>query len=850
MTSRCRASGSRKAALVLLLLSSIAGTACHPATASTPAAPLPAADVPKAGPPAEGRTHFDRAIALLEERTGERLSLVLSEHDYSAIYPAWLPDNRLVVPGSRGVTIVEPRSGATTTVAAKGRRAVISPDGKTMAIVSSGAVDVLDVRSGESITTLEAAIDDSDERAIQFSPDGNSLVYPLKGAAETGKLLGLYDVVQRSSRGALELGVPARRASGLTAKLSSGPAPGDSATSFEMRNSRIIATLASGATALWDPVSLELILLLAGPTGEAGSRARRALLSEDGTVATAWVPTEGTASTKGKTNSSAPSEPPAGGVIHAERHAVPVLVDALRGEVVMRLEDKQCVPFGVAMHPHEPLLAVGSLYPGFCIWDLAKHKIKRRFRIPSATSKDKGPGAGLILRLAAKMSPKMDLPIEKVAFDPTGERLTLALAHLGGIVVKLSDGAVSDGALSKDSRPDDLSAGHAATSPDRSMVAGSGNEVRVWDADSGRILRRMGQHEKHARLAWTSEGVTIVGEEGTMVRFQTDSGALAERRTRPAGFDDVKTISSAAGTLFMVSSRPGGLRALRLDEPGKVVALAWQGAADGVLAAAASADAQRIAVSAAGGLAVFDATTGAALRAIETRGPSTHESNAATHVALDDEGQLVAAIVQDMPRLWEVSSGREIPLSASDCTDLEFQPKTHLLAGSCRDKVRVWDDRTAAIASAFDNGDSLAGLFFDANGARMAHVGPKYLALVDGRTFAPLHKAELTLPAATAAFSPGARFVAVAVQNGEGLAFYRVDDGKTLARMYLFPNDEAWIVRSEEGKIEILGDVERVEPELECRVGTYAFPLEACRERLVVKGLLGQILGHGDRTAL
>jgi WD40 repeat protein len=707
------------------------------------------------------------------------------------------------------------------------------------------------VRSGESIATLEAAIDDNNERAIQYSPDGRFLGYPLKGAAETGKLLGIYDAVQRAPRGALELGVPARRASGLSAKLSAGPLNGDTVTSFEVRNARVIATLASGATALWDPASLEIILLLAGPPSDAGARQHAALLSEDGALAAAWVPTDAAATNKTKATTNAPAaEPPAGAVFHAERRAVPVLVDAMRGEVVMRLEDKQCVPFGAAMHPHEPLLAVGSLYPSFCIWDLAKRKIKRRFRIPSATSKDKAPGPGLILRLAAKMSPKMDLPIEKVAFDDAGARLTLALAHLGGIVVKLSDGSVSDGALSKDSRPEDPGAGPAAPSPDRSMVVGYGNDVRVWDADSGRILRRMGQHEKHARLAWTTEGVTIVGEEGTMVRFQTDTGALTERRARPAGFDEVKTISSAAGTLFMLSSRPAGLRALRLDEPGNVVALAWQGAADGVLTASASADARRIAVSAAGGLAVFDVTTGAALRAIETHGPSMHESNAATHVALDDEGQLVAAIVQDMPRLWEVSSGREIPLSASDCTDLEFQPKTHLLVGSCRDKVRVWDDRTAAIVSTFDNGDSSAGLFFDSSGARMAHLGPKYLALVDGRTFAPLHKAELTQPAATAAFSPGARFVAVALQNGEGVAFYRVADGKKLTHLYLFPNDEACIVRSEEGKIEILGDVERVEPELECRVGTYAFPLEACHERLVVKGLLGQILGQGDHAAL
>jgi hypothetical protein len=98
--------------------------------------------VTSASPPPKRSTTFDRAIAVAEARTGERLTLALSEHDDGAVYPAWLPDNRLVVPGPRGVTIVDPRSGVASTLPAKGRRAVVSPDGKTMAIASNRAVEL------------------------------------------------------------------------------------------------------------------------------------------------------------------------------------------------------------------------------------------------------------------------------------------------------------------------------------------------------------------------------------------------------------------------------------------------------------------------------------------------------------------------------------------------------------------------------------------------------------------------------------------------------------------------------------------------------------------------------------
>ena len=809
---------------------------------AAPAAPI---DPTKSAAPAPPPSNFDRAISVLEARTGERLAIALSERDYTAVYPAWLPDNRLVVPGSHGVTIVEPRSGATRSVAAKGRRAMVSPDGKTMAIASAASIELLDVASGESLTAFDAFLDDTGEGTFQFSPDSRLFAFRLIEGGETGRLLGLYDVSKRALRGALELRAPAKPLPGITTKLSARPEASDGVLTFELRNERIIASLLSGATALWDTASLELLLLLGGGKDDAEPREHRALLSEDGSLAAAWTPADESPNTRRKVQAgSAPIGSPSQGVIHAERRWTPLLLDARRGEVLMRLEDKQCAPFGIAMHPRQPLLAVGSLYPGFCVWDLAKRKVKQRFRIPSAMPKDKASGAGLMLRLAAKMSPKMDLPIEHLTFDKAGERLTLGIAHLGGIVVRLADGSVSDGALSKDSHLEDFPGGSpAATSPDQSMVAGSGNELRVWDTASGRVLRRMGQHEKHAVLDWSTDAITIVGVDGTVVRFRAGTGELAERRARPIGFDDVKTVSNGAGTLVMLSSRPAGLRAMRLDEPAKVVPLAWPGAVDGILAAAASGNGHRIAVSAANEVAVFDAATGAAVRAFELRGPSSQGSHASTDVALDDEGQLLAAVVQDAPRLWEVASGREIALSPGDCTDLKFQPKTRLLVGSCRDKVRVWDGRTGALVAAVDSGDLPEGFFFDASGARMAQLGVKYFTLLDGRTLAPLSKTESTLPTWTAVFSPSSRFVAVGIQNGEGVEFYRVADGKRVARLQMWPNDEAWIVRTEEGEVEVLGEIARAVQELECRVGKYPFPMAAC-ERFFVKGLLGQILSE------
>jgi len=51
-------------------------------------------------------------------------------------------------------------------------------------------------------------------------------------------------------------------------------------------------------------------------------------------------------------------------------------------------------------------------------------------------------------------------------------------------------------------------------------------------------------------------------------------------------------------------------------------------------------------------------------------------------------------------------------------------------------------------------------------------------------------------------------------------------------------------LRAENGSVEILGDAKRVEGDLECRVGQHVFPLAACEERFIVKGLLADLLSE------
>lgn len=820
--------------------------ACQRTPAESPAPPAP-----QGVARSDGGRAIDRDIAMVEEMTGARLSLRADRTEHSTIYPAWLPDNRLVVPSAYGASIVEPRSGKAIPVEAYGHRAVVSPDGKVMAIASSPEIQLVEVATGQVIVVFGGVFDDLDDQALQFSADGRLFAFPLRqrspestvavagegaGGDEDWTGIGLYDVAARAMRGHLTLRGPVKPAEGLTAKYAALPNPNDEITTFELRNERIVASLASGASALWDTKSLELLLVIGGGPVSEGRR-ERPVLSEDGAFAAVWTAASLTPPAKGNTPAVVAKKE---ATVRIERQWTPLLVDARAGEVVMRLEDRQCAPFALAMHPREPLLAVGSRFPTYCVWDLAGRKITQRARIPAASPRT-APGAGLVLRLAAKMAPKMDLPIENMSFDATGERLTLGIAHLGSVVVKRDGGAVVEGALSKDAAPADPSS-EVALSPDRSMVAGSGREARVWDVPSGQVLRRMTRHERHALLSWTEDAVTIVGTDGTLLRFHSATGELADRRPRPGGLEDAKVIASGGNVFMIGTGRPSGLRAVRLDPPAPAVSLAWPGAMDGVVAAAASARGHRIAVSASEQLVVFDAATGTALSAFAPHGTNPLDSNSPSALALDDEGQLVAAIVHDAPRVWDIASRREIRLSPGDCSDVKFQPKSSVVIAACHEQVRLWDARTGAALAAVDSADVPEGFFFDATGTRVAQLGATHLTWLDGRTLATLGKTEPLPPSTTAAFSPNGRIVAVGRQNGDGVEFYRAADGKRLAHLQLWPNDEAWTVRTHDGKVEVFGDVEKVRKHFACRVDTHDFPLPACEERLLVKGLFRDIL--------
>ena len=84
---------------------------------------------------------------------------------------------------------------------------------------------------------------------------------------------------------------------------------------------------------------------------------------------------------------------------------------------------------------------------------------------------------------------------------------------------------------------DGLTVGHQdlTVSPDGRFVTVSMNDPRVWELETGRVVRRSRNHERHAAILWTAtKGLTLIGEEGTVFEW----GAKAARptvRPRPVG---------------------------------------------------------------------------------------------------------------------------------------------------------------------------------------------------------------------------------------------------------------------------------------------------------------------------
>ena len=202
----------------------------------------------------------------------------------------------------------------------------------------------------------------------------------------------------------------------------------------------------------------------------------------------------------------------------------------------------------------------------------------------------------------------------------------------------------------------------------RLASASDDGTVRVWDLAKGRAARVVGANDgpEHAAVAVSPDGARLlVGREGVGV-FTVDVATGEEKLLGPAA-RVLSVAFSADGerSLAAVSTaREVRLASSRDPSPAKLEFWAWQGescqaltplsgADEGSLAAAFSADGTR-AVTAGGGLRVWDLAGGAAAR--RTLGHTARiEALAASR-----DGRWVLSVADDTTaRMWEAFSGKE-----------------------------------------------------------------------------------------------------------------------------------------------------------------------------------------------
>lgn len=291
--------------------------------------------------------------------------------------------------------------------------------------------------------------------------------------------------------------------------------------------------------------------------------------------------------------------------------------------------------------------------------------VLRRWSLTTGRAAGSLGGPGTLARVAATPDGRTLAVLAQApaAFNFSGVPSGIRIVHEGKVIALIPAWPLRDVAISADGRR---------------VLGWIGRELKIWNADSGALLRQIAAGDYPAAVALSPDGDSVVttGAAGERA-WRTGDGALLWRRVGATDPGAALAFSAGGRTVF-VGSASGGIverdarsgKALRELKGHAAPVNALSLSRDGTLLASASWD---------GTLRAWDIASG------RTRGSVKDLDGHAAQIAFSADGsRLLAAMEDGSTRMWRSGGGRELArfVSFTDGEWLAITPEGYFAASA------------------------------------------------------------------------------------------------------------------------------------------------------------------------